>query len=121
MTLVEAKAKADRDADVDRKINSALALGLEHQQDAPQMSFIDVVLRPAMKWINDMEAGEVEPLLVRNAMSSGIASMMGELTLRVNRRDDMAGGQRFAQDMIEQVAIYLADSLNLNFHTPKGH
>lgn len=123
MTLLKDRPKDERDADVDRTINKALLLGLEHKQDAPQMAFIDTVLRPAMKWINDMEAANTPIPLVENALASGIASMMGEITLRVNNRDDLAGGQAFAQALIERVAAYLSDNLQLNFHAPvsKGH
>lgn len=118
MTTIKEMTKDQRDEDVDRRINQALLLGLEHKQDAPQMAFIDTVLRPAMKWLNDMEAGDTDVSLVENAMASGIASMMGELALRVNRRDDLAGGQVFAQALIERVARYLGDNLQLNFHAP---
>lgn len=112
------KNKVLRDLDVDRKIDAALAVGLEHKQDGPQMRFIDVVVRPAMKWINDMEAEGVEVPLVENAIASGLATIMGEITLRVNQRDDIAGGQIFAQRLIERTAYFLQDSLNLNFHVP---
>lgn len=117
------KAKADRDADVDKKIDAALAVGLEHKQDAAQMRFIDAVVRPAMKWINDMEAEGMSVPLVENAVCSGLASILGEVTLRVNRRDDLAGGQEFAQRQVNRLSTYLSDSLNLNFHVPstKGH
>lgn len=120
MTALKDMDKAERDAHVDRQINAALSVGLEHKQDAAQMSFIDTVVRPAMKWINDMEAGGTDVLAVENAMAGGIASMMGEMTLRTNRRDDLAGGQIFAQRLIGRVAAYLTDSLNLNFHAPRS-
>lgn len=110
--------KAERDAHVDRKINAALSVGLEHKQDAAQMRFVDVVIRPAMKWINDMEAEGMPVADVENAIASGLATIMGEITLRVNHRDDISGGQTFAQRLIERTAVYLTDSLNLNFHVP---
>lgn len=115
---VKTEMKRLRDADVDRKINAALAVGLEHKQDAAQMRFIDTVVRPAMKWLNDMEAEKTPILLVENAIAGGMASIMGEITLRVNHRDDLAGGQDFAQRLMERTAHYLTDSLNLNFHPP---
>lgn len=110
--------KDERDADVDRKINAALAVGLEHGQDAPQMAFIDTVVRPAMKWINDMEAGKIDVALVENAVCSGLASILGEVTLRVNRRDNMAGGIAFGQKQIITLAEYLTDNIKLNFYPP---
>lgn len=118
---IKDRMKADRDADVDKQINSALAIGLEHQQDAAQMRFIDVVVRPAMKWINDMEAEGIAVPLVENAICSGLATILGEITLRVNHRDDMAEGQIFAQRMVNTLSVYLVDSMNLNFHPKKGN
>lgn len=116
--LIAKRMKKQRDADVDKKIDAALAVGLEHKQDPAQMRFIDVVVRPAMKWINDMEAEGMDVGLVENAICGGLASILGEITLRTNRRDDLVGGQEFAQRQINRLSAYLVDSLNLNFHAP---
>lgn len=115
---VKTEMKRLRDIDVDRKIDAALHIGLEHKQDAAQISFINTVVRPAMKWINDQEFEKVQIELVENAVAMGLASIMGEIALRVNHRDDLAGGQAFAQRLIIRLVQYLTDSLNLNFHPP---
>lgn len=111
--------KAERDAHTDRSINAAMAIGLDNKQHPALLSFIDRVVRPGMKWINDMEAEGENADAVWQAMTNGVANMLGEMTLRLNRRDDVDGGVELANRMIGKVAENLSQHIQLNFHPPK--
>lgn len=111
--------KIQRDAHVDRNIDSALSLGLEHQQSQAILSFLDKVVRPAMKWINDQEAEGHDADEMWRGMVSGCANIMGEAVLRLNRRDDIKGGIELAQRMVNLLSQNLSQNIEINFHPPR--
>jgi hypothetical protein len=120
MASLKELGKAERDAHVDRSIDAAMAIGHDNKQPPALISFIDRVVRPGMKWINDMEASDANAEVVWQSMMSGMSNLIGEMTLRLNRRDDPMGGTELAQRMINQLAENLGQHIELNFHPPKS-
>ena len=113
--------KPERDSHVDRMLDSAIKMGLDSKQPPELISFIDRVVRPGMKWINDMEADGADADQTWAAMASGMANLIGEMTLRLNRRDDVEGGVELGQRIVNNLAQALAAHIQMNFHPTKSN